>query len=512
MTESRSSCNPEHLRLLLAEEIPPEVEAEVTGHIVDCPKCRRMLESFAGDRDWWTEVETCFSEHADAITAGRASHASHASHVSDRFEEASSFAADFAVDFLQPCDQPDTLGRLDDIEILELVGRGGMGVILKGYQRELGRYVAVKLMAPHLAASGSARKRFTREARAAAAIVHPHVMAIHSVNSSGRLPYLVMPCVACESLQQRLDRDGPLELKEILRIGHQVAAGLAAAHAQGLVHRDVKPANILLEKGVDRVMLTDFGLARAADDASLTKTGVIAGTPQYMSPEQARGEAVDHRSDLFSLGSVMYAMCTGRPPFRAETSYGILRRITDYEPRPIRAINPDAPDWLAAIVMQLQEKDTAERFSSADELSTLLERCLAHVQQPTAVELPEEVRNLVKLVPTKRRNCLSDRRTLCLTVCAVATCTLAFAATVGLGLFGWPSAGTTPKRGGPEAPVGELYDSTPAPSPSDGSGDTFSPAVWQDGVEVNIQEMGYGLRAFEDRASRHWESNPVPEE
>src|SRR5581483_10498584 len=121
------------------------------------------------------------------------------------------------------------------------------------------------------------------------------------------------------SLQDRLDRQGPLELKEILRIGMQVAAGLSAAHAQGLVHRDIKPANILLEHGVERVKITDFGLARTIDDASLTASGVIAGTPQYMAPEQARGEGVDHRSDLFSLGSVLYAMCTGHSPFRAET-------------------------------------------------------------------------------------------------------------------------------------------------------------------------------------------------
>lgn len=315
MTESRSSCDPQRLRLLLADGIPSEFEAEVADHIADCPKCQKMLDSLAGDDDWWTEVKTCFTQNAEIVSRSRASGASHAPGNSEYDADSKSFAADFAVDFLEPCDQPGTLGRLDDIEILELIGRGGMGVILKGHQRELARYVAGKLMAPHLAASGSARKRFTREARAAAAIVHPHVMAIHSVSSSGRLPYLVMPFVACESLQQRLDRKGPLELKEILRISSQVAAGLAAAHAQGLVHRDVKPANILLEKGVDRVMLTDFGLARTVDDASLTKTGVIAGTPQYMSPEQARGEATDHRSDLFSLGSVMYAMCTGRPPF-----------------------------------------------------------------------------------------------------------------------------------------------------------------------------------------------------
>jgi serine/threonine-protein kinase len=203
-----------------------------------------------------------------------------------------------------------------------------------------------------------------------------------------------MPYVACESLQQRIDREGPLEPKEVLRIGLQVAAGLAAAHAQGLVHRDVKPANILLEKTVDRVMLTDFGLARAVDDASLTRTGVIAGTPQYMSPEQARGESVDQRSDLFSLGGVMYAMCTGRPPFRGETSYGVLRRITDTEPRSIREVHPEIPDWLERIVQQLLAKSREERFPSADEVAELLQRCLAHLQQPTQVELPPQYREV----------------------------------------------------------------------------------------------------------------------
>ena len=155
-----------------------------------------------------------------------------------------------------------------------------------------------------------------------------------------------------------------------------------------MVHRDIKPANILLEEGVERVAITDFGLARAVDDASLTRTGIIAGTPQYMSPEQSRGESVDQRSDLFSLGSVMYAMCAGRPPFRSETTYGVIQRINNDQPTPIREINPDVPDWLATIIDKLMSKRAEGRYESAEEVSDLLEQCLAHVQQPSATPLP----------------------------------------------------------------------------------------------------------------------------
>src|SRR5262249_38073633 len=154
-----------------------------------------------------------------------------------------------------------------------------------------------------------------REARAAAAVRDDHVVAIHAVEDRGPVPYLVMEYVDGCNLETLVRRTGPLEVKEVLRIGMQVAGGLAAAHKQGLIHRDAKPANILLENGVQRVKLTDFGLARAADDASLTQSGVIAGTPTYMSPEQANGEPVDLKSDLFSLGSVLYELCTGRPAF-----------------------------------------------------------------------------------------------------------------------------------------------------------------------------------------------------
>ncbi|HUG90078.1 MAG TPA: protein kinase [Planctomycetaceae bacterium] len=291
--------------------------------------------------------------------------------------------------FLGPPREPGGLGSLGPYDITEIVGRGGMGVVLKGHDTRLNRVVAVKVLAPELASNATARKRFMREAQAAAAVSHDHVVTIHAIDDTGGLPYIVMEYIAGLSLQQRIDRSGPLELKEILRIGRQMASGLAAAHEQGLVHRDIKPANILLENGVERVKITDFGLARAVDDVSMTQTGVVAGTPQYMSPEQAQGHHVDHRSDLFSLGSVLYAMCTGRPPFRADSTIAVIRRVCDDRPRPIAQINAEIPEWLAAIIERLLEKRPEDRFQSAAQVAELLGRCLAHVQQPGLVALPE---------------------------------------------------------------------------------------------------------------------------
>ncbi len=236
-----------------------------------------------------------------------------------------------------------------------------------------------------------------------------------------------MEYVPGRSLQERLDKEGPLALAEVLRIGMQTAAGLAAAHVQGLVHRDVKPANILLENGVERVRLTDFGLARAAADASMTQSGVVAGTPHYMAPEQSRGELTDHRADLFSLGSTLYAVCAGHPPFRAETPLAVLRRVSDDEPRPLREIAPDVPVWLEAIIARLMAKDPARRFQTAAEVAELLGRCLAHVQQPLLLALPTEWEHLEKLVARRWR---IGRSTAVIAV--AATITLAIAAVVDL--------------------------------------------------------------------------------
>src|SRR5262245_9145031 len=293
-----------------------------------------------------------------------------------------------SLDFLSPSTGPNSLGRLGHYDVREIVGRGGMGVVLRGFDEKLHRVVAIKLMAAQLATNATARKRFTREAQAHAAVSHDHVVTIHAVEEANGLPYLVMQYVSGVSLQERLDKSGPLQLAEIVRIGMQTAAGLAAAHAQGLIHRDIKPANILLENGIERVKITDFGLARAAADASLTQSGIVAGTPQYMSPEQAEGKTIDQRTDLFSLGSVLYAMCTGRAPFRASASMAVLKRVCEETPRPIRETNPDIPDWLLAIIDKLHAKDPAERYQSAADVASLLNKHLAHLQHPSLAPLP----------------------------------------------------------------------------------------------------------------------------
>ncbi len=287
---------------------------------------------------------------------------------------------DNALVVLQPSEQPGSLGRLGHYEILEVLGKGSFGTVVKGLDEKLRRFAAIKLMSPLLAATSAPRKRFLREARSAAAVRHQNVVAIYAVEDKPT-PYLVMEYIAGQTLQERLDATGPLDLPDVTRLGRQIAEGLAAAHATGLIHRDIKPSNILLEHGIEHVKITDFGLARAADDASISRSGLIAGTPMYMAPEQARGESIDHRADLFSLGSVLYTMCTGRPPFRAANTMAVLKRVTEDTPRPIREIIPEVPEWLCDLIARLHAKDPAGRFTSAQEVADVLAQHAAESQR-----------------------------------------------------------------------------------------------------------------------------------
>ena len=367
--------------------LPADEQAALTEHLDGCAACRRTLETLAGS-DSLLDVARQAGEATEPATP--ALHQVMAQFQTSGMEtqaEARAARAD-ALSFLQPSDKPGTLGRLSHYTIQETVGQGGFGIVLKAFDEKLHRVVAIKVLSPAYAANGSARHRFIREARTAAAIKNDHIVAIHGVEDEAQPPYLVMELIDGMSLQDKIDRQGPLSLREILRIGMQMAEGLAAAHKLGLVHRDIKPANILLENGVERVKITDFGLARAVDDASVTQSGTVAGTPMYMSPEQAEGLNVDHRSDLFSLGTVLYTMCAGHPPFRASSTHAVLKRVIDASPRPIREINNEIPGWLCDLIAKLHAKAPEDRFQTAKELAELLGQYLAHLHQPATMPLP----------------------------------------------------------------------------------------------------------------------------
>jgi serine/threonine-protein kinase len=490
MVAHQIGCDVGQLKLLLDDRLPDGAAEHIRQHLESCDTCRHTLETLAAPDTWWQEASRYLGP--DDASGERSGASEHESAAHDQ-RTTHPVTEDPVLEFLSPCDDPALLGRLGKYGILEVIGRGGMGVVLKGHDSELNRYVAIKVLAPHYAAHAAARRRFIREAQAAAAVVHPHVVAIHAVDASGKLPYLVMPYVACESLQERIERDGPLRVTDVLRIGMQAAQGLAAAHAQGLVHRDVKPANILLEQGVERVLLTDFGLARAIDDASLTSSGIIAGTPPYMSPEQATGETLDHRTDLFSLGSVLYAACTGRPPFRAESALGVLRRICDTQPRPVRDVNPDVPPWVASVIHRLLAKRREDRYQTAHEVAELLERCLAHVQHPTAVALPASLR-LASAVAVWRRWRWSALLAVGLSVLAgvllIALPRMFLADRDPVGQpRNEPEAATTDSQDQADAASG-----TPVPKPAT----TVEEVPWQDGVEARLRTIGLDLQRLED--------------
>jgi serine/threonine protein kinase len=493
MPKHLTTCNEQHIEEYLNGSLDDDSAVALMDHLHSCLQCRERMESAAADRTTWSDAEKFLRE--DDYYSYESQPA-----ISWRseFEEAvfvqrteCSVEISQVLNQLNPTDDPQMLGRLGGYEVSGVVGSGGMGIVLKALDRPLDRSVAIKVLAPRLASSGAARLRFAREAKAAATVLHPNVIVIHSVSNEGAMPFLVMPYLRGESLQRRLDRQGPLPTEDILRIAQQVASGLAAAHGQGLVHRDIKPANIMLEDGVERVTLTDFGLARAVDDASMTRSGVVAGTPQYMSPEQARGDDLDARSDLFSLGSVIYAMCTGRPPFRAESSYGTLRRITDTEPRSIREVNPSIPEWLERIVQRLHAKPMEDRIPTAEQVSTVLQKCLAHLQQPTVLELPEECR-----VPIDRWKFwpISHRIVRTMAIITISCISIAGVSYVGKSLFRNPDP--TASRAAPPSPG------------TTGAKDSSALSRW-DSIQADIDLLKEDIDCSEADGRRLWLRKPT---
>ncbi|MFN9202490.1 MAG: serine/threonine-protein kinase [Gemmatimonas sp.] len=259
-------------------------------------------------------------------------------------------------------------------ELDQEIGRGGMGIVYRARDRRLKRHVAIKLLPPELSFRRDVRSRFLREAETAAQLGHPNIVPIYSVDEVGNLVFFVMACIDGDNLATKLQKRGPLPIEDVRRWLTEVSEALAYAHARGVVHRDIKPDNILLD-GIDgRALVTDFGIARAVtegggDTARLTATGIAIGTPAYMSPEQASGDRdLDARSDLYSLGIVAYQTLCGEPPFLGNTTPALLVKHLAEAPVPISQRRPDVPPDLAAIVMRLLEKNPEHRFQSATEL------------------------------------------------------------------------------------------------------------------------------------------------
>ncbi len=388
MNSPVSQCTPELLEPLLEDQLDARQVESLELHLSQCQSCRDELQQMAGPTDFWHAVESRIS----ALSLSSTTQKSNTNQQGDSTDdEATIPSVKYLAHLLGPTDAPEFLGRLGNYEVNGLIGVGGMSMVVKAFDRSLNRFVAIKLLAPQLALNGAARKRFAREAKAAAAVAHENVLAIHAIDSWQDIPYLVMPLIRGGSLEQRLRNEGPLHTVDVLRIAHQIASGLAEAHSQGLVHRDIKPANILMNEGSERLKIADFGLARAVDDASLTQSGTIAGTPMYMSPEQARGYEVDCRSDIFSFGSLLYELCTGHPAFRAETPFGIIRRIVEEPARSIHDTNVTIPRWLCGLIETMMAKSPDRRIQTSEELVELFRLSMVHVQQPNGTPLPTQL-------------------------------------------------------------------------------------------------------------------------
>jgi eukaryotic-like serine/threonine-protein kinase len=368
-------------------------------------------------------------------------------------------AAEVELGFLSPRQIPDSLGRLGHYEVLQILGKGGFGIVFRVLDVMLQRVVALKVLAPELAATSPARRRFLREARSSAQVRHENVVQVYEVGEQP-LPYLAMEFIPGETLQQKLDRIGPLDVAETLRIGRQIAAGLAAAHDHDLIHRDIKPGNILLESGPHgHAKITDFGLARAADDASISQSGIIAGTPLFMAPEQAQGQPLDQRADLFSLGSVLYTMLAGRPPFRANNSIAVLKRVTEDQPRAIREIIPETPQWLCDIIAKLHAKNPDDRYQTAREVADVLADCEAQFKADS------KLNDFSRIPQSKRAAGRSGRRkwiaAAVLLLPAIALAVTEFAGVTHL--FPEQQATNSNKAGGDPTPVVDAKKETPIP-------------------------------------------------
>ncbi len=388
-------------RHLLGLTSDPEA-SRLDEHLSSCEHCSFLAGSVSGADEFTETVRTAADRlrrlpQDEAIQqliaknqglgrfVGRTEETITASRLPGTVRPTDPDATEECFEFLRPPEATGEIGWIGPYRVLKLIGKGGMGMVFEAEDPHLGRTVALKVMKPSLAEGAKTRARFLREARAVAALADDHVVPIFQAGEDRGVPYLAMPRLEGESIDARLRREGALPVGEALRIAREAALGLAAAHAKGLIHRDIKPANIWLEASSGRVRLLDFGLVRAADgDPSLTLPEAVAGTPQYMSPEQARGKMVTPRSDLFSVGCVLYHMLTGRLPFHGDDALSTLAQLTSSQPEPPAKVDPRVPLNVSDLVLRFLAKSPDDRPASARAAADALAAVASEAGAPPA--------------------------------------------------------------------------------------------------------------------------------
>lgn len=393
---------------LVDDQLPDELLPTVLTHLDHCSACRARLEAAAGQKEQWQAVAQHLQPKSSEPADGQLKETLQS--LKDPTRQVPCATRTGA-----PHDAPlEKDSRLSGrYQIIRQLGHGGMGIVYLGFDEMLRRQVAIKLIQGPLTHKQEAQERIKREAIAAAAIRSPHVVTIHHIDHIESGPYLVMEYIAGVSLEERLHSETRLSPEEIIRVGSEIAAGLQAAHARGLIHRDVKPGNVLLEDGTGKVKLTDFGLVRGLDDSWLTQDDMISGTPEYIAPEQAAGREVDRRADLYSLGCVMYVLCTGKPPFHDDTPLAILRRVQDEQPASIQVTRPDIPTALCDVIERLLKKDPDARYQNAAEVQAALQ-ALPTTDHAHAAESPRHTKR------TRRGPLLAMAATAALLVAVIA--------------------------------------------------------------------------------------------
>jgi serine/threonine protein kinase len=418
--------------------LPHLTSSAIAQHLEHCPRCAHHAQ----------KLDTALDSMAGLVNPSAVVLANPTRNIGQGVATPSSGpVAGSGFPFLQPGVHADEIGRLGSYRVLGLLGKGGMAYVFQAEDIALRRPVALKVMKPELNQDPEGWQRFLREARIMAAIKHEHLVTVYQVGQEGPTVYLAMELLQGESLGTRMDRQASVPLPEVLRLGREIACGLAVVHAQGLVHRDIKPDNIWLEAPRERVKILDFGLARLVhSDDRLTQAGTVMGTPSFMAPEQARGRQVDARCDLFSLGCILYTLGSGHMPFQAEDTMGMLTALAVDEPAPIHEHNAALPPALSALVMQLLAKDPQNRPRSAQEVVERLEAIEREVGVEQAAAPAARAASLRRddtpYHPDPRRPATAQRRRW-LAGAAV------LAAALGLGYFAFSGGSSPPEKQAP---------------------------------------------------------------